>query len=161
MLSTSIFAQDADSIKVYIANVEKTGKKSVRINLDPVMLSDIENKEKKENDFRITALILSMSAALDFDKKNKNKSEAELFAQKFATVCSSMAEVKEDNTGFYWEYYAPYFIKMKEADLITTFSYLVYATSEDKDVQQWLDKNEDKIESFYKWSSDYEWEVEK
>ena len=143
------------------ANVEKTGKNSITINIDPNTLSDAEKKEKPENDFSTTDLILSMSAALDYDKKNKKKTEVELFMDKFETVCSSLKEVQKDNFGFYWEYYVPYYIEMKDANLIETFSYLVYATSESQDVQQWLKENENKIDLFYEWSSKNKWKIEK
>ena len=147
--------------KIMSANVEKTGMNSVTINIDPNILSDAEKKGKTENNFSITDLILSMSAALDYDKKNRNKTEVELFMDKFETVCSSLKEVQNDNFGFYWEYYVPYYIEMKDTNLIETFSYIVYATSESQDVQQWLKENENKIDSFYKWSSEYEWKKEK
>jgi len=62
---------------------------------------------------------------MDYDKKNKKKTEIELFQEKFETVCSSLKEVKKDNYGFYWEYYAPYFIAMKDENLIETLSYLI------------------------------------
>jgi tetratricopeptide (TPR) repeat protein len=146
--------------KIMVANVEKTGKNRITINIDPNTLADAEKEGEKENNFSTTDLILSMTAALDYDKKYKKKTEVELFMVKFATVCSSLKEVQKDNYGFYWEYYVPYFIELKEKDLIETFSYLVYASSEKKDVQKWLDKNEVKIELFYEWSSEYEWEKE-
>ena len=143
--------------KIMSANVEKTGKNNITINIDPNILSDAEQKEKTENDFSTTDLILSMSAALDYDKKNKKKTEVELFINKFETVCSSLKEAQEDNYGFYWEYYVPYYIEMKDNNLIETFSYLVYASSENKNIQDWLDKNKSKIDLFYKWSSEYKW----
>ena len=136
--------------KIMSANVEKTGKNNITINIDPNILSDAEQKEKTENDFSTTDLILSMSAALDYDKKNKKKTEVELFINKFETVCSSLKEAQE-------EYYVPYYIEMKDNNLIETFSYLVYASSENKNIQDWLDKNKSKIDLFYKWSSEYKW----
>ena len=52
--------------------VEQTGKRAVSISISSSMLSD-STGIKNENDFSQTDLILSMTAGLDFDKKNKNK----------------------------------------------------------------------------------------
>jgi len=136
------------------ANVEKTGENSITINLDPNQLG---KTSKKENDFSTTDLILSMSAALDYDKKNKDKTEVELFMDKFETVCESLKEIQEDHFGFYWDYYVPYYIAMKDKDLIETFSYLVFASTENKKTQDWLAANQTKVDVFYKWSSEYQW----
>jgi len=139
---------------------EKTGKNKVNITIDPATLGNPDSDEKMENDFSTTGLILALSAALDFDKKNKKKSAVELFQGKFETVCSSLTESQEGNFGFYWKYYAPYFIEMKEKEQIETFSYLVFATDEDKATQQWLKDNEAKVKSFFVWSSAFEWSTE-
>lgn len=135
---------------------EETGKNDVTINIDPKMLVEDDNK-KIENDFRTPYLILTMDAALDFDKKNKKKTEVELFIRKFETVCSSMEEIQKDQFGFYWSYYAPFFIEMKQKGFIETFSYLVYASSEEKYVIEWLDSNNEKLNKFYSWVKEFEW----
>jgi hypothetical protein len=81
-----------------------------------------------------------------------------LFRSKFETLCSSFKDVQEDNFGFYWEYYVPYYIEMEDQGMIETFSYLVYASSENQEVKKWLDENRTEIDSFYDWSSAFEWE---
>lgn len=142
-------------------NVEKTGNNSITISVDQMLMEAIGQKEKQANDFSMPTFLLTMTAALDHDKKtkrkNKNKNQAELFQNKFETVCSSLKEGQEDNFGFYWEYYVPYFLEMESKDLLETFSYIVYASSADKRVHTWLEKNGAKIEAFYDWSADYEW----
>lgn len=143
--------------KIMSANVEQTGKNDVTININPNMLSNTSSEEKAENDFGTVDLILSMSAASDYDKKNRKKTEVELFMKKFEVVCSSLDEIQKDNYGFYWEYYAPYYVEMYKNDLIETFSYLVYASSENKNAQDWLQNNSTKIDIFYNWSSEYDW----
>jgi len=137
-------------------NVKKTGKNNITITVSQSMLGD-STGGKKENDFHSIDLILSLSSALDYDKKNKNKSEVELFSSKMDMICSSLQETKKDNSGFYWDYYAPYFIAMKEKDLVQTFAYIIHASDEDKSVQKWLQKHPDKIKAFLEWSVQYEW----
>ncbi len=139
-------------------NVEKTGKKSITINISPDMLSDTTADGKpKENSFTSTDLILLMDGALDFDKKNKKKSEVEQFIRKFETVCSSLKETKKDNYGFYWDYYVPYFTEMKDKNLIETLGYIVFASSDDEDVAKWLKSHQTEIDTFYTWSKSFVW----
>jgi len=145
-------------LEMMSSNVEKTGKKSVTINLDPGILSDTaKDGSANENSFAITDLILTMDAALDFDKKNKKNSEVEQFIRKFETVCASIDELHKKNFGFYWEYYAPYFIDMRKQGLIEPFAYIVFASSEEKYVGKWLEDHDDELSKFFSWSSKYDW----
>jgi len=140
------------------ANVEKSGKNSINITLSKSMLSDTSNDGKaKENSFTSTDLILSLSAALDFDKKNKKKTDVEQFIRKFETVCASLKESQNKNYGFYWDYYVPYFMEMKEKNFIETFAYIAFATSNNPEVDKWLKENKKEIDTFYEWSSNFTW----
>lgn len=141
---------------IMTANVEKTGESSVTINIDPALLSIDDNKE---NNFNSVDLILSMSSALDHDSKNKGKPEVELFIEKLDAVCSSLKELKSKNHGFYWEYYAPYFIKLKDENQIESLAYLTYATSNSENVKLWLDENQDQVASFLEWSNEFDWNL--
>lgn len=138
--------------------VTQTDKKAVTINIDSAMLPD-STGIKKENDFSMTDLILSMSAGLDFDKKNIKKTDAENFIRKFEVICSSLEETKNDNTGFYWNFLAPYFIEMKNKKLIEPFAYIAYIDSGTEDIAKWHKKNQDKLDNFYEWSKNYKWKI--
>lgn len=145
--------------KLMSANVTETGKKTVTINISPEMFGDTTKAgTQKENCFNSTDLILSMSAALDYDKKNKKKSEIEQFIRKFETICSSLKETRKDNFGIYWDYYAPYFIEMKEKNFVETFAYIAFASSDDPKVEKWLKANKNAISKFYDWSNNFSWE---
>ena len=145
---------------IMIGNVEKTGKNSITINISPDMLDEANQKGKPiENNFSTTDLILSMDAALDYDKKNKKKTEVEQFIRKFETVCSSLEETKKDNFGFYWEYYVPYYLEMHKNKLVETFAYIIFSSSDDENVSKWLNSNEKEIDKFYTWSNNFEWKV--
>lgn len=140
------------------AGVKKTGEKSVTVSLDPKMFSDNSKTAKpKENDFSSTELISTMDIALDYDEKNINKTEVENFIRKFETICASLSETRKKNFGFYWDVYAPYFIEIEKNNLIEPFAYIIYASSETKDVNEWLEKNQKKLDKFYVWSDNYKW----
>lgn len=138
--------------------VTQTDKKSISIKIDESVLQDsTKTAHKKENDFSITDLILSMDAALDFDKKNVKKTDVEKFIRKFETICASLDEVKKDNFGFYWENFVPYFIQMKNKKLIEPFAYIVFVDSGTEDVSKWHKNNQTELDKFYNWSKNYNW----
>jgi tetratricopeptide (TPR) repeat protein len=141
-------------------NVEKTGKNSITINISPDMLGDtLPNGKPKENSFTATDLILAMDAGLDYDKKNKKKTEVELFIGKFGIVCSSLKETRKDNYGFYWDYYVPYFVEMNDKKLVEPFAYLAFSSSGDADVLKWLKAHKSEVEKFYDWSKSFTWKA--
>lgn len=141
-------------------NVEVTGKKSINLNISPNLFGDtISNGEVKENSFISTDLLLTMDAALDYDKKNKKKTEVEQFMRKFETVCESLKESQKGNYGFFWEYYVPYFTEMKDKNLVEPFAYIVFASSDYPDVSTWLKSNKSEIDKFYEWSKSFVWKT--
>lgn len=140
------------------ADIEKTGKKSYTIHVDPSVLGDTTADGKpKENSFIATDLLLSMGLGVDFDKKNKKKTEVEQFIMKFEKICTSLEETQKDNHGFYWNYYVPYFVEMKDKNLIETFAYIAFASSDYPDVDKWLKGHKTEITKFYDWSKNFTW----
>ena len=137
--------------------VEKTGKKSVNITIDSRVLPDSTDTSKRQNDFSQVDLLLSLVSAADFDKKNTRKTDVENFIRKFETICSSLEELKKDNSGFYWDVIVPYFIEMKNKKLIEPFAYIVFSSSNNEDVSKWIKKNDARLDIFYYWSKEYNW----
>lgn len=135
--------------------VKKSGE-GITININSDVIADSKGK-KKENDFSQADLILSMAAGLEFDEKNVNKTDVEKFIGKFETICASLDETKKGNSGFYWENLTPYFIEMKKKKLIEPFAYIAFASSGNDEVSKWLKKNQQELEKFYTWSTDYNW----
>ncbi len=142
-------------------NVEKSDKKGgVTVYISEKMLGDtLANGKPAENSFSTTDMILRMTTALDFDKKNKNKTDVEQFIRKFETVCASLEEVQKNNFGFYWDFYVPYFIEMKNKQLINTFAYIAFASSENPEVTKWLKSHPDETTKFYDWSKSFVWKT--
>lgn len=146
--------------KLMKGNAEKTGRKSVTIGIDLSSAADTTADGKPTpNNFGIVDMILSMSSALDYDRKYKKETDVERFIRKFELVCSSL-DKDEKNSGFFWDFYAPYFFEMGEKDMIKTFGYIIFAESGDQKVTKWLSANEDKVEEFNKWSENFIWQVE-
>ncbi len=151
--------QNLDNLqKTMTNNVEKTGEKSITISLDQSMLPDTtETGNLKPDNFVSTALILSLRSAMDMEKKEKKKTAVKLFVGKLDIVCSALKETKGDNFGFFWDYYVPYFLAMKENKLLETFVYIAFASSDEKDVAKWLGAHKAEVKKFYEWSDAYQW----
>ncbi len=142
-------------------NVEKTGKQSVTININASILGDTTaTGDPNENSFSMVDMLLSMSSALDYDKKYKNDTDVEKFIRKFDSFCSTLKEGQEKNYGFYWEYYVPYFTAMQEKGYVEVFSYIAFASSGDSDVSKWLKSHTGEMEEFYNWSAGFKWKSE-
>jgi hypothetical protein len=94
---------------------------------------------------------------MDFDKKYKKETEVERFIRKFGSLCSILSESKTKNSGFFWDYYAPYFIEMKEQNLVETFGYIAFASSDNAEVSKWLKEHKNEIGKFLDWSKGYSW----
>lgn len=142
--------------RITTANAEKMGENEISLQIDPNMLKGFDGKQK-ENSFKSTDLVLSMDAALDYDDKYKNETEVERFIRKTGTFFSSLEESKKNNHGFYWEYYVPYFIEMKDKKMVETFAYIAFSGSDNEKVAQWLGSHEKEVAFFYDWNKAFNW----
>lgn len=142
-------------MKLMNKGVSKTGDKSVSLSIDSSTLDKINKKKKGENDFSSTDMVLSMASALDYDEKNKDKTDVEKFIIKFQTLCQSMAETQKNQKGYYREFLAPYFIEMEKKNLVEPFAYKIFLSSKNPDVSNYNKEHSDKIEEFQSWSKNY------
>lgn len=145
--------------KIIFGSATRTGKNTITISLDDISVPDEEEGEEAEiqaNDFASTEILLSFAALLAVESKKP----VEGFKNQMESICSSLKENQEENFGYYWEYYVPYFLEMQEENLLETFSYIIYLSSGSKKIQKWIKKNPAKINEFYEWSSQYEWSTE-
>lgn len=135
------------------AEKKQTGKENASQN------PTSNTEESSDNKFVVTEFSLKKETLFDTESKNKSKTEAENFIRKFDKICASLEQTKQENNGFYWNYYAPYFIDMKKNNNIEAFSYIIFASTENEndDVARWLKKNKLKLNKFYEWSKAYKW----
>lgn len=149
----------AEVLKIMGQNVEKKGNKNITINISSSLLGDTtENGTPNENSFSSIDLILSLDAAFDFDEKNEKKSDVEQFLRKFENIVSSLEEGYDENYGFYWDYYAPYFIQMKRNGMLETFAYVIFLSTDNTEVNKWINDHYSDAQKFMKWSYNYTWE---
>jgi tetratricopeptide (TPR) repeat protein len=147
----------------YILNsyVEVTGKKSVTVNVTPEMLTDTnEYGQRIENCFSSVELMLAIDVSLDQEKKYAKQTEVERFMRKFQTMCTVLELSRDDNSGFFWDYYVPFFTELFDKQLTETFAYIAFASTDEDHVWEWLTAHPDEIKAFYEWTDGFQWGVE-
>lgn len=144
-------------LDLMMQGVTQKDDQSINLNIDPSTVGLAGSKKKVANNFSVTDMVLSMSAAMDFDEKNKNKTAVQKFIDKFETICRSMDETKKGQKGFYWEFVGPYFIEIEKNKMTETFAYIIFLPKQTEDVLEYHKNNSQKIKEFYTWSDNYAW----
>ncbi len=141
-------------LQLLSSNVEKKDDKNINITLSPGALED---KKGAEDDFHLIELMVSMSGALDYDEKNKDKSPAQRLEDKLEFLATADGVVKSKKKGFFTNFYIPFFAAMKAGNYLETASNIMYSSSGDEANRKWLDENQNKVQAFNKWLEGYKW----
>jgi tetratricopeptide (TPR) repeat protein len=128
------------------SNVQKKDEKNITITLAPALL----DKEKGEDDFRSTELIIVVSGATDLSSKDSLNAVKQL-EQKLGFLADAAPEKK----GFFSNYYVAYLSGLKENHFLETTSYLIYYASKDSDDHTWLATNKEKVNALTKWTVEH------
>lgn len=119
----------------------------------------------QKNDFREVELLFSLQSVMDKNNPKRMTDEAEGirpvndFKVKFERLCYILQKNQESNTGFYWDFYTPFFVQMGTNDHIHVFAYLVHLQQEEYKIaiNEWLEDHEGELDQFSKWSKSYRW----
>jgi tetratricopeptide (TPR) repeat protein len=141
------------------ANLTQKDDKSVTINLSSDMLNTKKSGKNPENDFSSAEMLMSMSTALDFDKKFKDETAVVRLTRKLESLFAIISETKKGEHGFFWEYYSPYFIEMYHKKMVTVFAHLVLAPSGNEDVTKWVGDHAADVQEFNTWSLTFSWKT--
>ncbi len=133
-------------------STKKNGDEGITITLDALMV-----KEKKENDFSMVEMIIDLSGAVDLGDDDQEQTEEEKFVEKINKICKILSENSGSKKGFYWEHFAPYFKELHDEGHTEALAYLIKLSTNEKAVQDWMEKNGDKVDDLFKWSDNYEW----
>ncbi len=145
-----------DLTKLVLQGISTTNDgKNVNINIDASVLD--KSKKKTDDNFASAELLFSMSSALDNDEKFKDENAGARLFRKMESLVSMLKEQKSGGSGFYWKFYVPFFIEMKDKDQLETACYLATVNADDAAVMKWLGDNKEKIEGFYGWLKEYKW----
>ena len=117
----------------------------------------IKGKKKKDNDFSIMDMSLPIAIAGKAMKERNNENDIIQFIDRFELFCSIINGSLKDNSGFYWKYYVPYFAQMSEKEFSGTLARIVFVSTGDISIIEWLNFNKELVNDFFKWSQDFPW----
>lgn len=140
-----------------VSNLMKGSAKKTGDNQISITLNSLMTDTKKENDFSMVEMIIDLSGAVDLGEDAIEKSEEEKFVATIEKICSMLSEDNGSKKGFYWEHFAPYFKELSDEGHAEALAYLIQLSTNEKTIQEWMEKNGDKVDDLYKWSDNYEW----
>ena len=131
-------------------------QKGVKIDSDNSTAIALENNGEQD-EFRAADLMISLLNVSNNTEENKKKSERELFYENTRSFFTILGELKQDNKGFWWNFYVDFYYAMaRDSTNVETFSYYISQTNGDEKVREWLANNKDRYERFSKWFSEFE-----
>ena len=144
--------------EIMFGNIKKNENGSgttITINSD---LMDKKNK-KKENDFSSAEMMMGIMMVSTNDKQLPQTDEAEKLSLQLQLMISTVSVGLKDGKGFYWKFYVPFFMALKEKEYMSTFAHIVMAHKNNEAINKWLADNKDKVNDFYFWLKNYRWAI--
>jgi hypothetical protein len=151
-------------------NVKRNANGSTEIRVDASMVRDSTDTVHVANDFRDEEVVWSVSKGLPMANELaklleqsglsgtvtvQNSTSASDLNGKLDLLCGLLLDGRANNYGFLWEYHADWLIAVKDAGHTEAVAYLAYASTDDKEVKDWLKENGEKIGAYYEWEKDY------
>jgi Tfp pilus assembly protein PilF len=152
----------------------KTAGGGTSIEVDASMVRDSTDTVHVENDFRDEEVAWTVSKGVDLtavlmqalQAVEKSSSTRESVAitgpdtpggltMRFEELAGLLKTGRPKNHGFHWDYYAAWFIALKEAGHAETLAHLALVNSGEKDIRKWLEGNGAKVNSYFDWEKDY------
>lgn len=127
------------------AKKDEKGAINIFLNLDA---------PKDEGDFAMYDLMTGTLTVRD--KKNKNKTDAEIYADAVDTLIAIMDEDKDLKPTFVGKTYIPFMTEAKKKGYSRTLAYIVLQQNGDKDAEKWLSENKEKLAEFANWAKGYQ-----
>lgn len=103
--------------------------------------------------FGAAEMMVSLVKSSETLEENKGKSDLELFALHNDKIFKILGELKKENTGFWWDFYVPFFYDLSTEGYSETYSYYISITEGDSAIK-WLENNETNFNSFTNWLSE-------
>ena len=115
-----------------------------------------------EGDFLAAEMVLSATVAVEHLPESKDQTPLEKTLDRFGslfTVLSSI-DAKQEQRGFAWDHYVPYFMELEDFGLTEPFVYHTHQIVAWDGIGEWIDANGEQMKKFLQWSRSYrEWPV--
>lgn len=119
-----------------------------------ISLNTGENAE--ENPWLGIDLMYSlMSIEAVSEETGKPLSQAEQIQVSSAAVFKLLDDKKEEQSGFWWDFYAEFYSALHKNEYTRVLSYMVSIPSNDLEVSVWLNTNSGRVREMYQWIENY------
>ncbi len=133
------------------AKKDDKGGSTITINMD-----DLDKKDK-ENNFSSVNMMMGLTVASALTDSVKAKTDVDKLSLYVQMMTNTLSLGEKDGKGIYWKTYVPFFVEMKNKDLVNTFAHIASITSGNEENIKWINDNQDKLKGFYEWMNAYEW----
>ena len=138
--------------------VTKTNSDNISIVINENQLNNAVDKKLDDN-FVMTEMILSMTAAMSLSDDTTYKTQPQKVAAMLTSVFVGLQERSQYSQGYFNSFLVPYFLDMKAKNLIEPFSNIILIVVEDPDAINFYKENREKLTAFYEWSKAYKWKT--
>jgi len=145
----SIYNYVIDLLNTYVKKNEDGGS-TISISMDKPGDNQLDN-------FRTVEVGLALSVAASSIDTSKTKSGADKLLSALQIMTETFVAGQKEGKGIYWKTYVPFFIEMKQKNLLEAFAHIASITSGNEENVQWISNNQDKLKEFYQWMDKYEW----
>lgn len=104
----------------------------------------------EDPDFGAAEMMISLLKASNSLEENKGKTELQLFAENNESLFTILGELKKENSGFWWDFYVPFFYDLANEDLTEVYSYYI-SNSQGDEVTDWFNEHSYDLERFDNW----------
>jgi tetratricopeptide (TPR) repeat protein len=125
-------------VQVLGANVEKKDEKTINIMMPPSALDD---KGKGEDNFYMTEMTISLTAAANMGESAKDTSAP----GKLKSLLEVLAIADPKKKGFFTNTYVNLLDRIRTADLLETAAHVMYMSAKEDGNTEWLQSHDDKV----------------
>jgi tetratricopeptide (TPR) repeat protein len=149
----------------YFLMLEPNSKRSsnILINLKSMLNEGVEQKSgnsinvnipssaSKDSIFGAAEMMVSLQGASKYTDDNKGKTENEFFVETNRSLFSILGELKKSNSNIWWDLYVTKFYDLVQTNNYEAFSYYISQSSDTPDINNWISKNQDKVQQLREW----------
>ena len=135
------------NLLIYNNNVSKKSSGDIEINLSDMEFAAIELLLSVDAANELTKDENSSDAKGEATKDKTPKTDTEKLIQKTQLLFSMMKEKEENKQGIWWDFYAPFYAKMSDCEIIEAFCYHI-GQSKGGNIALWLEGHEEEVTEF-------------
>jgi tetratricopeptide (TPR) repeat protein len=126
-----------------VQGVEKVDEKNINVN--------VPFSSSTASEFSAAEMMISLLAASKYIEENKDKNDMEFFVETNAGIFSILGELKNNNTGFWWDLYVARFYDLVQSDNCEAYSYYISQSTNNEFVNDWITEHSEEMKTFLEW----------